>query len=185
MDPFSAAGLGIEALGLSAKAVAWIKNTVSKKVLVTPPEITVTTKHWDSTSSIIIQNITDRPLFEVQIVCWFDGEQIIEFKPHHMEKPQVITGGITMDSALFILSGFVEDGRHLHVLTLRRLLPKESPEIDLQIKGRGTVKFFPASYSARGDKQILNDGNRVATPFEVPFSMKLSSIGTWLKRTAD
>jgi hypothetical protein len=67
MDPFSIAGITLEALGLGKETIAWIKKVVAKKIIITPREIPTTTKHWDSSSSVIIQNTTDKPLFACKL----------------------------------------------------------------------------------------------------------------------
>jgi len=181
MDPFSIAGLGLEALGLSVSVINWIKKTAGKKLRITPHEVESVGKHWISTQ-IIVQNKSEEPLFDIQIVCWLEKDQEIKIKPRHMQQMQDLGGGLKADTAFYLINGNAK-GRPIKLLEFSRIMPKESFEIEVQIHRKGLVKFIPMRYSLNKPRidQKFDDGG-LAVPFSVPFEMNIEGMAIWLQK---
>ena len=75
MEFTSVIGLAVTVLGLTKDLAKDIKGNLSSKVIVTPNAVETTSRHWDSTNSVIIQNTSDRPIFSVQVVFWHEKHQ--------------------------------------------------------------------------------------------------------------
>ncbi len=181
MDPFSIAGLGLEAFGLSKSIIQWIIKTAGKKLRILPHEIKNEGKHWISTY-IVVQNKSNDPLFDIQIACWFDENQEVKIKPKHMQQIQDIGDGIQMDTACYLIHGSVK-GRPVEFLEFSRIMPNESFEIEVQVHRKGLVKFIPIRYSEDKPKVIQRpDTGGLAVPFSPPFEMMVAGVGLWLKK---
>lgn len=179
MDPFSIAGLGLEALGVGASTINWIKKIASKKLRIIPHEIQATSKHWLSTY-IVVQNKSEDPLFDVQIVCWLESEQEIRIKPKHVPQKQDIgKTNVEIDTAFYLIHGNVE-GRPVKLLEFSRILPKESFEIEVQIHRKGTVKFIPTRFNEDKPKMIQQVDNGITIPFTPPFEMQMEGTAFWM-----
>lgn len=182
MDPFSAAGLGLEAFGVTKATIQWIVKKAGKKLRIVPHEIESTTKKWVSTQ-IIVQNKSEDPLFDIQIVCWLEDGQEIKIKPKHMQQIHDI-GGLEMDTAFYLVKGIAKE-KHIELLEFSRIMPKESFEIEVQIHRKGKVRFVPLRYNEDTPRQLQEVDNGVAIPFKPPFDMQIESMGLWLKRKED
>ncbi|HSW75233.1 MAG TPA: hypothetical protein VLG16_05200 [Candidatus Saccharimonadales bacterium] len=180
MDLSTILGLAGTALGLAPDAARFIKDKLSKKIRVTPNVVETTSRHWDSTNSVIVQNKTNGPIFSLQIVFWHESNQKLEFKLDQVKKEAEIEG-LVINYGVVIYRGEVS-GEKVAIVELLRLMPNESIEIDLQIEKPGTVKIFPATFDEKRSKQVLNDKKEFAYPFSPPFEMTLASIGLFLRK---
>lgn len=170
-------------LGLGKDLVKAIKDKLSREVAVTPNLVRTTSRHWDSTNSVIIQNKTEKPLFSVQVVFWHEKNQNLEFRLEELKKEARIND-IVINYGIVILRGEAA-GESVAILEILRLKPKESIEIDLQIEKPGSVKIFPANYDSKQSKQVFSSKDKFGYPFTTPpFDMQIASIGLLLRKTA-
>jgi hypothetical protein len=182
MDLATVLGLAMSALGLGGDLAKTIKDRLAKKLVVTPNLIETTSRHWDSTNSVIIQNKSDKPLFSVQIVFWHDKNQSLEFKFEKVKKEAQIEN-LIINYGVVIFRGEASDEKVV-IIEILRLLPGESIELDLQIEKRGSVRMFPASYDEKQSKQVLNNKKELVYPFNPPFNMSLDSIVLNLRKAS-
>lgn len=180
MDLGTILGLAGTALGLTPDVASYIKNKLTKKVQVTPSIVEVKTRHWDSTNSVIVQNKTNSPLFSLQVLFWYESNQILNFKLEKVKKEAEIEG-LVINYGVVVFRGEVA-GEKVAILEILRLLPNESIEIDLEIEKSGNVRIFPASFNEKQSKQVLNNKKKFAYPFTPPLSMSLTSIGLFLRK---
>jgi len=183
MDLGTILGLAMSALGLGGDIAKFIKEKLAKKVVVTPNLVESSSRHWNSTNSVIIQNTTNKPMFSVQVIFWHEQNQNLEFKLETVKKEAQIKD-LIINYGVVIFRGFV-DKEKVAMLELLRLMPGESVEVDLQIEKPGSVKIFPVAYDEKQSKQVLINANDFSYPFSPPFTMSLSSIGLFLKRSAE
>ncbi len=167
-------------LGLAPDVAKFIKDRLAKKIRVTPNLVETKSRHWDSTSSVIVQNKTNNPLFSLQIVFWHEPNQKLEFKLEKVRKETEIEN-LVINYGVVIYRGEVS-GEKIAIVELLRLMPDESIEIDLQIEKPGNVKIFPASFDEKQSKQVLNNKKEFVYPFTAPFEMSLVSIGLFLRK---
>ena len=175
-------GMTISVFGLTQDWADKIQKKMSKNIVVTPNIVKTTSRHWDSTNSVIVQNTSNKPLFSVQIIFWYDENQKLNFKS---EKPtkEAMVKNLIINYGVVTFRGKVGD-ENIAMLEILRLLPNESVEIDLTIEKKGEVKIFPAEYDEKASKQIgISDGS-FKYPFRPPFDMELSSISLLLKNKA-
>lgn len=171
MDPIS---IGLEALGITLEGIKWVKKIASKELRIIPQEIEATSKHWLSTY-IIVQNVSNDPLFGVQIVCWHEPGQEIKIKPKHVQQKQDVGDNAEMDTAFYLISGNV-DSRPVKILEFSRIMPNESFEIEVQIHRRGVVRFSPATYNKKAPKIFIKTENKgLSFPFKPPFTLTVES----------
>jgi hypothetical protein len=100
-----------------------------------------------------------------------------------MQKMKTLgNSNVSMDTAIFTISGTMENGRPLYLIELGRLMPKENLEIDLQIRGKGCVRFLSMKFDENRPRPVVSDQNRVGMQFTKPdFNMSLNGIGLWMK----
>lgn len=180
MDPFSIAGLGLEAFGFGKTLITWIMKKAGKKLRILPFDVKNEGKHWVSTY-IVVQNKSNDPLFDVQIACWLAAGQEIKIKPKHMQQMQDVNEEVEMDTAFYIIDGAVKD-HPIKLLMFSRIMPMESFEIEVQLHRKGTTKFIPLGYSEDRPSVIQRpEKGGIAVPFKPPFEMTLNGVGLWLQ----
>lgn len=180
MDLATVLGLAVSGLGMGKDIAESIQKKFAKKVKVTPHLIETTSRHWDATNSVIVQNKTDGPLFSVQVVFWHDANQKLQFKFEKLNKEAQVKD-VIVDYGVVIFRGQVNEEKVVY-LEFLRLIPGESVEIDLQIEKKGKVRVFPGTFNEEQSKQVLSGNDKFGYPFSPPFSMKLESIALNLRR---
>ena len=181
MELASIIGLASSVFSLSKEQIKFVMNKVSSKILITPYEITTTSRHWDSTNTVVIQNLTNRPLFSVQIVCWHDEKQDVNLKFPKTDK-KIDIKNIEINYGITYQSGTVGNEKII-VIEILRLLPNEVLEFDTEIHNKGKVRFFPTRYDEKQSKQVLYDGDKVAFPFtSPPFDMQIESTSFLMRK---
>lgn len=173
-------GLATSVLGLGRDAAQFIKNKLANEIVVTPNSVITTSRHWDSTNSVIVQNTTNNPLFSIQIVFWYAPEQKLKFTFEKVKKEAMVRD-LIINYGVVVFNGKVKD-ENVSIVELLRLMPNESIEIDLQIEKQGEVKIFPASYDKDRSKQVGIRENNFSYPFTVPFSMEMHGMSLLLRK---
>lgn len=177
MDPLSWLGLGLDVL-------AGIRKVIGKKISVTPTEVNLGGPSKSSkTATVYIQNKTDKPLFEISIVCWYNERKVksLDFKSHHEPDFRSITD-VDADVAVSVVMGS-KNGKKFKLLQIDHLAAHSELAIDIKADGQEKIKFQAVAFNEKGDRVILQDDGSIAVPFKPPFDMEVEGIGMIMRKS--
>lgn len=172
----------LTALGLSLDFIEKIHNLVKSKVVVNPKSFSSFSNNWNTTRQVVVSNLTDSPLFGVQIVLWFVGvDPKVEVTIEAQEGGHVENiGNVEINTDSLIINGTANE-KEVMLIQLSYLPAKVSKRIFIKPTGVFNTSLEVVKFS-KDPGTFATKENGVALPFSLPFPMSLKSTSILMKR---
>lgn len=187
IDPLSALGLAMDAIGL-------VRRAIQGKLLVTPNALSFGGSEWQHTQALTVINETDRPLFDVVVGIWSDDRPVMSDLPLDLTSvdgsavgPVVrLTPQIAMDAGCLGLRGHC--GAHGVVLIfLRQMNPHQAVRLGVtgHVRSRFHVFTEALEFSKKQTRPLYTTGpdGQVLVPIHLPIEMTVSGMMAYIKTT--
>lgn len=175
MDPLTLLGFGKD-------VIASIYALVKTKVVVKPKSFSTFPNNWNTIREVVVSNMTEDPLFGIQIVLWSNGvhpkmEITIEDQNEgHTES----MGNVDINTDSFIVNG-IANKKDFMLIQLNYLQSKTSRRIFIKPIGASNVKLGVVKFS-KDPVPMATKENGVAIQFKNPFDMEIKSLSVLMKR---
>jgi hypothetical protein len=180
----------LTSLGLAAETIRWIIKFVQPKVNATPKIIKLAREDWGVDGYFTVCNKTEKPLYDVQILLWYQVEGVSESTfPLRIKKiegqedgPETRIGPIIVNTNVQVIDGEIKENK-VKLLQLGYLDPKKCIRVFYSIESsqKGEVRVQAFSVSSE-PPQTLKKTNSLGVPFKPPRDIKLTGISFLMKR---
>lgn len=180
--------IALSLLGFAKDTIAWIIKFVQPKIDVKPEKLKINKTEWNKEGYFTVCNKTDSPLFDLQVLLWFQTDNtsapsLLITKIDDQEKGnEVKNADVTISTEAFIVKGIIKN-KEVLLVQLHFLAPRECKRIffiiQQQSEGNIALQAIGASINP---SQFLSSDRKVAIPFTPPRDITVSSISLFMKK---